>query len=168
MKFSDDELITIVDDVTTTFSELLLTFRELNLDLCENEYRQNQDASDKARLDNLKKEVEKAKEELAKSRAHRARNKQLQRLKQQQDKASADKTPKNEGKRPSGTTTRFTDSRGRLVGTKVRAGKNRTYFYSADGKVASIEVNGQTFNGAGKFCGRGEIGLLILGLSMRR
>lgn len=169
MQISKNELISIIDDATTAFAELILTHCRQQVDLHESTFGQTQDDAAKARLATLKKDVERAKERLAQSRDRENRNKTLRRLKQQQDKASAEKAVQNEQKRHSGTTTRLTDGAGKLVGTRVRAGKNRTYYYNATNKLVAIEANGQTFDGSsGRFAGRGKIGLILLGKSLRK
>jgi len=166
MQISKDELISIVDDATTTFAELLLTHCRQQVDLYESTFGHTQDASAKARLDNLEKDVEKAKERVADARAHQNRNKALHRLKQQQDKASTEKTPQNEQK--GGSTVRYTDGRGRNCGSMRRTGPRSAAFFDATGRLVAHESGGNTFDASGKFAGRGNQGLRLLGQAMRR
>jgi len=80
----DDELISVVEDVTLALGQILLRHRELSENLLD--IQQTDRAKEK--IDSLRKQVEDERENLAKIRQSQERKKELERIRRDHEKES--------------------------------------------------------------------------------
>jgi hypothetical protein len=156
--FTDEELIDLIEQVTTTLGQIFLTHRELTEGFLD------QQLTDRSRekIDSLKKQVEVEKEKLAQVRHHQQRTKELDRIRK-----SHETETQTEGRLRSHLVT-IRDQRGRVVGWIQSVGKNR--FNVLDGRTRLVGrfINGQTYDHHGRFIGDGDQGLRLLGHALKR
>lgn len=165
MIISDEELLSIIEQVTDTLGQILVTHRDLSEGLLD----QTLTIRGKEKIDSLKKRIDDEKENLARIRHTQQRKKDLERLRQKQDKELTtpdEKTTQNEGK--GGSRVPLLNQRGQLVGWIQSVGRNRVNILNQKGQVVAREVDGRTFNDRGQYQGRGKQGLRVLGIKQRR
>ena len=161
MKFSDDELLSIIDDVTLALGQLLLTHRELTEGLLD----QYQTDAEKEKIADLKKQIEVEREKLSAIRHAQERKKELERIRKDHEKeAKASKSKQTEQKLG---TVALRNQRGQLVGWVQTVGRNRLNILNPQGKVVAREIDGRTFDGRSQFRGYGSQGLRVLGTKIK-
>ena len=162
MKFSDDELLSIIEDVTVALGQLLLTHRELTEGLLD----QYQTDAEKEKIAGLKQQIEDEREKLSAIRHAQQRKKELERIRNDHEKeAKASKEKQTEQKVG---TVALRNQRGQVVAWVQTVGKNRVNILNPNGKVVAREIDGRTFDGSSQFRGFGNQGLRILGTRLRK
>jgi hypothetical protein len=154
MTFHDGELIDVIDEITITLGQILLSHRELTEGLLD----QRQTDRAKEKIDQLKKRMDDEKEKLTTLRQHQQRRKALEKLRQ---------TNTTEGV----STNRMLalrDQRGRVIGWVQSLGKDRLDVLDAGGRMVGRLIHGKTYDGRGQFVGDGNQGLRVLGQILRR
>jgi len=160
MKFSDDELLSIIEDVTLALGQLLLTHRELTEGLLD----QYQTDAEKEKIAGLRKQIEDEREKLSAIRHAQERKKELERIRKDHEKeAKASKEKQTEQKLG---TVALRNQRGQLVGWVQTVGRNRVNILNPQGKVVAREIGKRTFDGRSQFRGYGSQGLRVLGTKM--
>jgi hypothetical protein len=160
VKITDDELLEIIDEVTTTLGQLLLTHRELTEGLLD----QNQTIRSQQRINALKKGLDMEKERLAQTRRSQQRKKELERIRQDHERESSKDT---QTEQKNGTVP-VINQKGQVVGRIQTVGRNRVNILDPTGRVVGREINGVTYDRRGQVRGTGSQGLRILGISQRR
>ena len=87
MKFTDEELLQIIEDVTVALGQILLTHRELTEGLVDQQSELSQ-----RKIDGLKKRIDLEKSRLVKLKRLRRRKTELEKLRQDRLKKSQGKT----------------------------------------------------------------------------
>lgn len=157
MTFTDDELISLIEEVTTTLGQILLTHRELTEGLLD------QKLTDRSRekIESLKKRMESEKEKLTQIRHHQQRTRELERIR----KSHATETTTEGTSRSHLVTIR--DQRGRVVGWIQSVGKNRVNILDGRSRLVGRFINGQTYDSRGQVIGSGNQGLRLLGRTLK-
>jgi hypothetical protein len=158
MKITDDELLSIIEDVTLTLGQILLNHRELSESLLDTQ----QTERGKEKMDSLRQRIAGEKEKLSRIRQTQQRKKELERLRKDHEKESK----VTETKQKLGTVA-LRNQRGQLVGWLQTVGKNRVNILDAKGRVVAREIDGRTFDGMSQFQGYGNQGLRVLGMKMK-
>lgn len=158
MKITDDELLAIIEEVTLTLGQILLTHREL----AEGLFDQTQTRVAREKIDAVKDELKKEKDRLASIQHAQHRKRELEKLRQDQDKDTLDKAKQNEGKHAS-RMTQLLNGQGRLIGWIQPTGKNMVCILNSRGQIVAREIDGRTFDAKGRYRGNGKQGLRILG-----
>ena len=149
MKFCDDELLSIIDDVTLALGQLLLTHRELTEGLLD----QYQTDAEKEKIADLKKQIEDEREKLSAIRHTQQRKKELERIRKDNEKES--RTSKEKQTEQKLGTVALRNQRGQLVGWVQTVGRNRLNILNPTGKLVAREIDGRTFDGRSRFRGYG-------------
>ena len=157
MKFTDDELLGVIEDVTLALGQLLLTHRELTEGLLD----QYQTDAEKEKIAGLRKQIDDEREKLSAIRHAQQRKKELERIRKDHEReAKASKEKQTEQKVG---TLALRNQRGQVVAWIQTVGKNRVNILNPQGRVVAREIDGRTFDAKTKFRGRGNQGLRILG-----
>jgi hypothetical protein len=154
MTFTDEELIDLIDQMTVTLGQILLTHRNLTEGLLD------PTASTKQRIADLKKRVDHEKAKLDQIRHSEKRKRHLDRLRH----LSA-KKPTSE----SVSSTRalcLRNQKGQVVGWVRPMGKSRVDVLDRRGRLVGRYVNGDSYDGRGRYVGDGNQGLRILGQTL--
>jgi hypothetical protein len=155
--FSDDELLDILDEVTTTLGQIFLRHRELTEGILD--VQQTDRSRDK--IDQLKKRMELEKEKLTQVRHHQQRSKELERIRKRHDSET-----QTEGMSRSQLVT-IRDQRGQVIGWVQSAGRNNFNFLDRHSRLVGRFINGQTYDQRGRFIGDGNQGLRVLGQTLK-
>lgn len=157
MTFTDDELISLIEEVTTTLGQIFLRHRELTEGILD------QQLTDRSRekIESLKKRMELEKEKLTQIRHHQQRTKELERIRKSHETETT-----TEGKSRSHLVT-IRDQRGRVVGWIQSVGKNRVNILDGRSRLVGRFINGQTYDSHGRFIGDGDQGLRLLGRTLK-
>ncbi len=161
MKFSDDELLSIIDDVTLALGQLLLTHRELTEGLLD----QYQTDAGKEKIAGLRQQIEDEREKLSAIRHAQQRKKELERIRKDHEKET--KASKGTQTEQKVGTVALRNQRGQVVAWIQTLGKNRVNILNPQGKVVAREIDGRTFDGRSQFRGYGCQGLRVLGTKMK-
>lgn len=160
MKITDDELIAIIDEVTTTLGQLLLTHRDLTEGLLDHD----QTDSVRLKIDSLRKKMDDQKEELVQIRHVQQRKKELERIRRDHERESSKDT---QTEQKNGTVP-VINQKGQVVGRIQTVGRNRVNILDPNGRVVGREIDGVTYDTRGQVRGTGSQGLRILGMSRKR
>jgi len=163
MKITEDELLAIIEEVTATLGQILLTHRELTEAL----FDQTQTRVAREKIDAVKDELRKEKERLASIQHAQHRKRELEKLRQDQDNATLDKAKQNEGKHAS-RMTQLLNGQGKLIGWIQPTGKNMVSILNSRGVVVAREIDSRTFDAKGRYRGNGKQGIRLLGKSKHR
>jgi len=162
MKIARHELLSLIEDVTMTLGQILLTHNQLLETLLDTQQIELR----KQKIDSLKKRIEDEREKLAKIRHTQQRKKELERIrKDHEKKAEANETTQTEPKLGS---VALRNQRGQLLGWIQTIGYNRVDVLDARGEVVAREIDGRTFNRLGQFQGYGKQGIRVLGMKSKR
>lgn len=154
MTFTDDELISLIEEVTTTLGQIFLSHRELTEGIL---HQQLTDRSQE-RIESLKKRMESEKEKLTQIRHRQQRSKELERIRKSHE-------TKTEG--VSSKLISIRDQQGQVVGWIQSAGRNRLNILNGRSRLVGRFINGQTYDQQGRFIGSGNQGLRLLGRSLK-
>ena len=158
-----DYLLNELLTVTCTLGQLIEIYGEL----AESILDQTQTRLGREKIDSLKKQIETEQDRLAKIKHAQQRKKELEKLRQDQDKAAGKKSQQNEVQHGS-KTIQLLDGKGKLVAWLQVLGKDRVNILDARGRLVAKEISGMTFDKSGKFMGRGRQGLRVLGMNQRQ
>jgi hypothetical protein len=86
MKFTDDELIEIIEDVTVTLGQILLTHRELTEGLLDQDTENSQ-----RKIENLRKQIDHERRRIANARRIRRRKNELEKMRRNRLRKSQEK-----------------------------------------------------------------------------
>ncbi len=154
MTFTDDELISLIEEVTTTLGQIFLTHRELT----EGILHQQQTDRSREKIESLKKRMESEKEKLVQVRRSQQRKRELERIRKSHE-------TKTEG--VSSKLISVRDQRGRVVGWIQSVGKSRLNILDGRSRLVGRFINGQTYDSRGQVIGCGNQGLRLLGQTLR-
>lgn len=157
MKFSEDELIEILSDVTTMLGTALAQYVELNESLLD----QSAGAQTQQKIDTLKAKLDDEKSKLKKLRAAQQRRRELEKIR----KDHKTKTPANESKSTSSGVVMLRDGKGQLVGS-MRVAKDHTDYFTRTGKLIARYRDGKTYTAGGNYAGNLDQGMRLLGQSL--
>lgn len=157
MTFTDDELISLIEEVTTTLGQIFLFHRELT----EGILLQQQTDRSRDKIESLKKRMESEKEKLVQVRRSQQRKQELERIRKSHETETT-----TEGTSRSHLVS-IRDQRGQVVGWLQSAGRNRVTVLDRRGVVVGRVINGQTYDGHGRLAGKGDQGLRVLGQTLR-
>lgn len=157
MKASKEELITILDTVTSTLGELLATTVEIQ-EGKETDARQRQAL--KANVAKIKAEMEKAKAKLERQKLVTDRKKELEKANKGTDKKPSIQEASKEAK---WITHRYS---GDVIAKEYQDGNGTSYFYGTDGGLLAKERNGATYNAKGRLVSKTRLGMVIVGIHM--
>jgi cell shape-determining protein MreC len=151
--FTDDELISLIEEVTTTLGQIFLRHRELTEGIL------HQQLTDRSRekIELLKKRMELEKEKLVQIRHQQQRTKELERIRKSHE---TETTTEGTSRSPLVT---IRDQRGRVVGWIQSVGENRVNILDGRSRLVGRFINGQTYDQRGRFIGDGNQGLRLLG-----
>ncbi|MCX6952531.1 MAG: hypothetical protein NTV51_10265 [Verrucomicrobia bacterium] len=157
MTFTDDELISLIEEVTTTLGQIFLFHRGLTEGLLD----QDVTVRSQKKIDDLKKRLEVEREKLSQTRQAQQRRKELERLrKDHEDEIQTEGVSKK--------LTQVRDQRGRPVGWIQSVGVDRVNVLDQRGRVVGRFINGQTYDQQGRFIGAGDQGLRVLGQTLKK
>ena len=151
-----DELLSILEAVTLTVGQVLLTHRDLTEGLLD----QNQTDRAKLKIDSLRKKIEDQREKLVQIRHVQQRKKELERIRRDHEKSSLPE--QKNGSVP------VINQQGKVVGWIQTVGRDRVNILDPKGRVVGREINGVTYDRRGQARGTGRQGLRVLGMSRRR
>jgi ATPase subunit of ABC transporter with duplicated ATPase domains len=154
MKITDDELLDLIEDITVSLGQILLTHRELTEGLLDD----GPTIRSQQKIEDLKKRLEDEKVRLAKSRRFQQRKKELEKLRRDHDKEV-----QSESK-----TTPIQNGSGKVIGWVLPVAKDRIHFLDHRGQVIGRFIHGQTYDHRGRFVGSGNQGLRVLGQILRK
>ena len=155
---TDDELVDLIEEVTTSLGQILLRHRELTEGILD------QQLTDRSRdkIDSLKKRIEVEKEKLTQVRHQQQRKRELGRIRK-----SHESETQSEGTSRSHLVT-IRDHRGKVIGWIQSVGRNRFNFLNGRGRLVGRFINGQTYDGQGHFIGNGNQGLRVIGETLKK
>ena len=154
MKITDDELLEIIEDVTVTLGQILLTHRELTEGLLDD----GPTIRSQQKIEDLKRRLEDEKIRLAKIRHQRQRKRELEKI-----TADHRKDVQAESK-----TTPVQDQSGRVIGWLLNVAKDRIHVLDHQGRVVGRFINGRTLDHRGRLVGVGNQGLRVLGQTLKK
>lgn len=157
MTITDDELIDLIEEVTSTLGQILLRHRELTEGLLDQQLTD----SSRDKIDSLKKNLELEKEKLSQIQHQQQRKRELERIRK-----SHETETQSEGTSRSQLVT-IRDQRGRVLGWIQSVGKNRFNVLDGRSRLVGRFINGQTYDSRGRYVGNGNQGLRILGQSLK-
>ena len=163
MKISKDELIDLLDEFTAVIGQILATHCELS----ESVFNQTQSRASKEKIDQLKAKIDTEREKLATHKHVLDRKRELEKIRTDHAKASSAKAVENEvihGRK----TTQIFDGTGKLVGRIQPVGAGNFNIFDAGGRLVAREIGEKTYAKNGKFMGRGRLGLMVLGQTLRK
>src|ERR1019366_2520603 len=138
MKFSDDELLAIVDEITITLGQLLLSHRQLN----ENFIEQHGIENAQAQIEKKRKDIQRIKDRITQTRDAMHRRHELEKIRKQHEKEHEH----GEGRRRQAEATNglagvepITDQRGRVIGYRQGNGA-KTIYLNSKGQVVAREI----------------------------
>ncbi len=158
MRFTDDEILEILEEVTVTLGQLFLTHRDLTEGLLD----QNQTNQVKLKIDSLRKKIDDQRGKLVQIRHVHQRKKELERIRRDHERESSKDTQTEQKNRT------ILNQKGQVVGWLQTAGRNRVNILDPKGRVVGREINGVTYDRRGQVRGSGIQGLRVLGLCGRR
>lgn len=158
MTFSDDELLDILDEVTTTLGQILLRHRELAEGILD--VQQTDRSRDK--IESLKTRLAVEKEKLAQVRQQQQRKRELER-----NRKSHETETQTEAKSSSKMVS-VRDQRGQVIGWVQSVGRNNFNFLDRRSRLVGRFINGQTYDGRGRVVGNGDQGLRVLGQTLKK
>ena len=151
---TDDDLISIIDQVTVAVGEILATHAELKEGLMDktatNQFQK--------KIDGFKKKAEEENEKLKNVKTAQQRRDELLKI----NRHNAKRT-KNE----STTAQRLIclkNSRGQVAGWIRRVSPDRTNVMDRNGRLVAFETGDRTFTANGQYFGNGSQGIRVLGL----
>ena len=154
MTFTDDELISLIEEVTTTLGQIFLSHRELTEGLLDDGPTERS----QKKINDLKKRMELEKDRLTQHRRFQQRKKELEKIRDDHDKQV-----QSESK-----TTPVQDQSGKVIGWMQVVSQNRIHFLDHRGQVIGRFINGQTYDHRGRVVGLGNQGLRVLGQILRK
>jgi hypothetical protein len=154
MKITDDELLDLIEDITVSLGQILLTHRELTEGLLDD----GPTIRSQQKIEDLKKKLEGEKIRLAKSRRSQQRKRELEKVRDDHDTQV-----QSESK-----TTPVQNQSGKVIGWMQVVGPNRIHFLDHRGQVIGRFINGQTYDHRGRVVGLGNQGLRVLGQILRK
>lgn len=154
MTFTDDELISLIEEVTTTLGQIFLSHRELTEGLLDDGPTERS----QKKINDLKKRMELEKDRLTQHRRFHQRKKELEKIRDDHDKQV-----QSESK-----TTPVQDQSGKVIGWMQVVSPNRIHFLDHRGQVIGRFINGQTYDHRGRVVGMGNQGLRVLGQILRK
>jgi hypothetical protein len=156
MTFTAEELIDLIDEITVTLGQILLTHRELTEGLLD-QHRADQS---RRKIDDLKRRVEVEKEKLTQIRRTQQRKKELERLRRDDPKETTTESVTKD------RILCLRDQKGHVLGWVRPMGRSRVDVLDRRGQLVGRFVNGKTFNRSGQFVGDGNQGLRVLGQTL--
>jgi len=156
--FTDDELISLIEEVTTTLGQIFLSHRELTEGLLDDGPTERS----QKKINDLKKRLDVEKDRLTQHRRSRERKRELERIRKSHERGTT-----TEGKSPPKLIS-VRDQRGQVVGWLQSAGRNRVTVLDRCGHVVGRVINGQTYDGHGRLAGDGDQGLRVLGQTLKK
>jgi hypothetical protein len=157
MKITDDELLDLIEDITVTLGQILLTHRELTEGLLDD----GPTVRSQQKIDDLKKRLEDEKIRLAKSRRFQQRKKELEKIRDDHRKDVQTETASRK-------TVRIQNQSGRVIGWMQAVGKDRIHVLDQQGRTVGRFIHGKTYDGQGRFIGDGDQALRALGQTLSR
>ena len=157
MRLTQDELISIISDVTTLLGQALAQHVELTENLL------NQGAGvpvQQQKLETLKTKIAGERAKLTKLKDAAKRKKELERSNRQHERPSA-----NEGSAGVGRVA-LLNAQGRWIGFVETLGNGNVNVFDAKGQIVARELAGLTVDRAGRLVGRGRQGLVVLGRTL--
>lgn len=154
MKITDDELLDLIEDITVTLGQILLTHRELTEGLLDDGPTERS----QKKINDLKKRMELEKDRLTQHRRFQQRKKELEKIRDDHDKQV-----QSESK-----TTPVQDQSGKVIGWMQTVSPNRIHFLDHRGQVIGRFINGRTLDDRGRVVGLGNQGLRVLGQMLRK
>ena len=147
MKFSDDELLAVIEDVTLMLGQVLLKHRQL----AEGIIDKNNAERAKQKIDALKQRMADEKERLAKIRSAQQRKRELEKIRKDHERPVKEDVAA------------IRNQKGKVLGWVQSVGKGRSNILNSKGVVVARHVNGVTLDGKGVFRGQGRQGMRFLG-----
>ena len=154
MKITDDELLDLIEDITVTLGQILLTHRELTEGLLDDGPTERS----QQKIHDLKKRLDVEKDRLTQHRRFQQRKRELEKIRDDHDKQV-----QSESK-----TTPIQNQSGRVLGWMQVVGTNRIHFLDHRGQVIGRFINGRTLDDRGRVVGLGNQGLRVLGQMLRK
>ena len=154
MKITDDELLDLIEDITVTLGQILLTHRELTEGLLDDGPTERS----QQKIHDLKKRLDVEKDRLTQHRRFQQRKRELEKIRDDHDKQV-----QSESK-----TTPIQNQSGRVLGWMQVVGTNRIHFLDHRGQVIGRFINGRTLDDRGRVVGLGNQGLRVLGQILRK
>jgi len=152
--FTDDELISLIEEVTTTLGQIFLFHRELTEGLLDDGPTERS----QKKINDLKKRMELEKDRLTQHRRSQQRKRELEKIRDDHDKQV-----QSESK-----TTPIQNQSGRVLGWMQVVSPNRIHFLDHRGQVIGRFINGRTLDDRGRVVGLGNQGLRVLGQILRK
>lgn len=160
MRTPDLELL---ENVLSSLEEILTTHSQIT----ENLFSVTQTQSSQDKIEDLRKRIEDERTKVKKIKDSQKRKQELEKLRRDQDKGHDEESKQNESKGVASTYP-LLDGKGKVVGYIQSLGKGRVNILNAKGKVVAREIDARTFDGRGRFQGRGNQGLRLLGLRQKK
>lgn len=154
MTITDDELLELIEDITVSLGQILLTHRSLTEGLLDDGPTERS----QQKINDLKKRLELEKDRLTQHRRSQQRKRELEKLRRDHDKEV-----QSESK-----TTPIQNQSGRVLGWMQVVGQNRIHFLDHRGQVIGRFINGRTLDDRGRVVGMGNQGLRVLGQMLRK
>jgi transcriptional regulator of heat shock response len=154
MTITDDELLDLIEDITVSLGQILLTHRELTEGLLDDGPTERS----QKKINDLKKKLDLEKDRLTQHRRFQQRKKELEKVRDDHDKEV-----QSESK-----TTPIQSQSGKVIGWMQVVGPNRIHFLDHRGQVIGRFINGRTLDHRGRVVGLGNQGLRVLGQILRK
>jgi hypothetical protein len=152
--FTDDELISLIEEVTTTLGQIFLSHRELTEGLLDDGPTERS----QQKINDLKKRLDVEKDRLTQHRRSQQRKRELEKIRDDHQK-----DVQLESK-----TVPIQNQSGRVLGWMQVVGRNRIHFLDHRGQVIGQFINGRTLDHRGRMVGKGNQGLRVLGQILRK
>ena len=158
MTIEPDEILSILDDVCIAVGEILLRHRQLREGMLDS----NAIAASQGRIEQRQAEIGKEREKIRKARESIRRRRELEKIRKDHEK---DITA--EATLPARLVPVMNGS-GAVVGWLQSVGNGRVNVLDQRGNVVAHEIRGRTYDGSGRFAGRGSQGLRLLGHAKKK
>ena len=150
------DLLHLLEETTTTLDQLLKSHHQL----VEGFMEDNQIEQSQKRIEKQRSEIQKERDRIRHIRDVVRHRREVEQKRKENGKES--KPPTNETVKGKTGTETILDRRGRVVGFRLIQ-KNMVTYLNGKGLVVGREIGGHSFDGRGRYFGRGQQGLRTIG-----
>jgi hypothetical protein len=163
-RFSEDDLISLMDDLCVVIGQVLVNFQFLHESILDQAASQQT----QEKIQKLQRKLGDERARLRKSRDAAARKRELEKIRgahEREREKQANRAEQTEGKSAPNMIA-LKNQKGEVIGWMHVVGKNQIDFLNSKGRLIAREILGRTYNGRGNLAAYDRQGLRVLGQQM--